>query len=83
MWQVNPSGLPICRIIHLAFGAVRGNMQMALQMEGIGGIETARTIRRKNGDVELVFITGIKEYVFEAFDVSAFHYLLKPIEEKK
>ena len=30
-----------------------------------------------------VFITGIKEYVFEAFDVSAFHYLLKPIEESK
>ena len=31
----------------------------------------------------LIFITGIKEYVFEAFDVSAFHYLLKPIEESK
>ncbi len=31
----------------------------------------------------IVFITGVKEYVFDAFDVSAFHYLLKPIEEKK
>ena len=31
----------------------------------------------------LIFITGIKEYVFETFDVSAFHYLLKPIEESK
>ncbi|MDE7251248.1 MAG: LytTR family DNA-binding domain-containing protein, partial [Lachnospiraceae bacterium] len=28
-------------------------------------------------------ITGIREYVFEAFDVAAFHYLLKPIEEDK
>lgn len=34
-------------------------------------------------DSILIFITGIKEYVFDAFDVSAFHYLLKPIDEKK
>lgn len=31
----------------------------------------------------LIFITGLREYVFDAFDVSAFHYLLKPIEETK
>ncbi len=54
-----------------------------IQMEGIGGIEAARNLRQRNVDVVLVFITGIKEYVFDAFDVSAFHYLLKPIEEKK
>ncbi len=49
----------------------------------MGGIEAARNLRQRNVDAVLVFITGIKEYVFEAFDVSAFHYLLKPIEEKK
>ena len=54
-----------------------------IQMEGMGGIEAARNLRQRNADAVLVFITGIKEYVFEAFDVSAFHYLLKPIEEKK
>ena len=54
-----------------------------IQMEGMGGIEAARTLRQKNMDAVLVFITGMKEYVFEAFDVSAFHYLLKPIGEKK
>ncbi len=52
-------------------------------MEGMGGIEAARNLRQWNVDTVLVFITGIKEYVFEAFDMSAFHYLLKPIEEKK
>ena len=31
----------------------------------------------------IIFITGVKEYVFEAFDVSAFHYLLKPVNEEK
>ena len=54
-----------------------------IQMEGMGGIEAARSLRQKNMDAVLVFITGMREYVFEAFDVSAFHYLLKPIGEKK
>ena len=54
-----------------------------IQMEGMGGIEAARILRQRNVDAVLVFITGIREYVFEAFDVSAFHYLLKPIEESK
>lgn len=54
-----------------------------IQMEGINGIDTARTLRAQNEETVLIFITGIKEYVFDAFDVAAFHYLLKPIEENK
>lgn len=54
-----------------------------IQMEGMNGIDTARTLREKQEDMVVIFITGVKEYVFEAFDVSAFYYLLKPIEEKK
>lgn len=54
-----------------------------IQMDGINGIQAARTLRNKNEEALLIFITGLKEYVFQSFDVSAFHYLLKPIEEKK
>lgn len=54
-----------------------------IRMEGISGMEAARVLRQRNSEIVLIFITGIKEYVFEAFDVSAFHYLLKPVEEKK
>ena len=50
-----------------------------IQMEGMGGIEAARSLRQSGVDAVVIFITGIREYVFEAFDVSAFHYLLKPI----
>lgn len=54
-----------------------------IQMEGINGIETARKLRERGEEAILIFITGLKEYVFDAFDVSAFHYLLKPVEEEK
>lgn len=54
-----------------------------IQMDGRNGIEIAKELREQGEDVVLIFITGIKEYVFEAFDVAAFHYLLKPIEEGK
>ena len=54
-----------------------------IQMDGTNGIETAKILRERNEEAILIFITGIREYVFEAFDVAAFHYLLKPIEEQK
>ena len=31
----------------------------------------------------LIFITGLREYVFDALDLYAFQYLLKPVDEKK
>ena len=31
----------------------------------------------------LIFITGLKDHVFEALDLYAFQYLLKPIDEGK
>ena len=59
-----------------------------IQMEGMNGIEAARGLRERNtnlgvGDTVLVFITGIKEYVFDALALYAFQYLLKPIDEDK
>lgn len=54
-----------------------------IQMEGLSGIEVARALRVKEENTVLIFVTALKEYVFEAFDVSAFHYLLKPVSEEK
>ena len=31
----------------------------------------------------LIFVTGYEKYVFDAFDVGAFQYLLKPVSEKR
>ena len=35
-------------------------------------------MRKQQGDTILIFITGIKDYVFDALDLYAFQYLLKP-----
>ena len=54
-----------------------------IQMDGINGMDTAKAIREYDRKAVIIFVTAVKEYVFEAFDVGAFHYLLKPIGEQK
>lgn len=56
---------------------------MDIQMDGMSGIDTARALRMKDENAVLIFVTALKEYVFDAFDVSAFHYLLKPLSEER
>lgn len=54
-----------------------------IQMEGLRGMEIARALRMKEEDTVIVFVTAGKEYAAEAFEVSAFHYLLKPLSQEK
>ena len=52
-------------------------------MEGTNGIETARILRRADPDLLLVFVTSSPEYVWDAFPVQPYDYLLKPYREEK
>lgn len=52
-------------------------------LERESGIAVARKIREISENTVLIFVTGTKDYVFQAFDVAAFHYLLKPFDAKK
>lgn len=54
-----------------------------IQMTGISGMEAARELRKRKDRAILIFITALEEYVFQAFDVGAFHYLVKPFTEEK
>ena len=54
-----------------------------IQLTGRNGMETARELRKMDKDVILVFVTAAEEYVFQAFDVGAFHYIVKPIDDVK
>ncbi len=46
-------------------------------------METARILRQKNEKMVFIFVTAVEEYVFQAFDVAAFHYLVKPFSDEK
>ena len=52
-------------------------------MRDLDGMKTAHMFREKAFDKLLIFISSSREYVFEAYDVEAFQYLLKPVDEKK
>lgn len=54
-----------------------------IQMQGRNGMETAGELRKTKKDIILIFVTAIEDYVFQAFDVGAFHYLVKPIDDEK
>ncbi|MBN4069503.1 response regulator transcription factor [bacterium AH-315-G05] len=54
-----------------------------IQMSGINGIETAQKIREDDNEAIIVFMTGYRKYTLEAFELNAFHYLIKPIMPEK
>lgn len=54
-----------------------------IEMDTISGIDVAKKIRTFNKNAVIIFTTGYKNYVYDAFDVNAFHYLIKPIDEIK
>lgn len=52
-------------------------------MAELDGMDTARILRKRAFDKTLIFVSSSKSYVFDAYDVEAFHYLLKPIDDGK
>lgn len=54
-----------------------------IQLEGIGGMETARKLRRRKFRGFLIFITVLREMVFQSFEVQAYDYLVKPIQARQ
>ena len=56
---------------------------MDYQMNGINGLEAARTLRKRNTICSIVFITSFPEFVFDSFEVQPFRFMLKPLEPEK
>ena len=47
------------------------------------GVTLAKKLRAQNDALEIVFITGYSDYIAEGYEVSALHYLMKPVKEEK
>ena len=52
-------------------------------MSDLDGMKTAQLFRGKAFDKILIFMSSSREFVFDAYDVEAFQYLLKPVDDKK
>ncbi len=52
-------------------------------MRELDGMKTAQIFRERASDKILIFVSSSREYVFEAYDVEAFQYLLKPVDDRK
>lgn len=48
-----------------------------IRMPVMDGIEAASALRKMNCKSEIIFLTQVKDRMLDAFDVSAFHYIVK------
>ncbi len=51
-------------------------------MPNYNGVTLAKNIRKKQIHCEIIFVTILKEYVLNAFEVEALDYIYKPIDTK-
>ena len=54
-----------------------------IEMKQMNGMETAKNLRKRNSHTLLIFVTAYPDFVFQGYEVHAFHYILKPYEEHK
>ncbi len=50
-----------------------------VDMPAMNGIDTARSIRRRDADVLIMFITNLAQYAIQGYEVDALDYVLKPV----
>lgn len=55
---------------------------MDIQMKLINGMDTARRIREFDENLEIIFMSSFSEFMQEGYEVKAYRYILKPINEK-
>lgn len=74
---------------YLSDGKEHNLLFLDIEMDGSGtgldGMGLARHIRGMDTCRQpiIIFVTGYEKYVYDAFDVGAFQYLIKPVDEQK
>lgn len=54
-----------------------------IEMGEMNGFELAKKIRAEEKNIPIMFVTGYDEYMQYGYDVSALHYLLKPVSKER
>ncbi len=69
----------------LEYAALNDDIDVAfldIEMPLMTGLELAKRLNRIRPEIKIIFVTGFKEYAFEAFGVNAIGYVLKPFSEE-
>lgn len=53
-----------------------------IEMPVMTGLELAKKINSINNSTKIVFVTGFKEYAYDAYKVNAIGYILKPYDDE-
>lgn len=54
-----------------------------MELHELDGMETARRLRASDTGLQIVFVTGYAEHVFDGYSVGALGYLLKPTRQEQ
>lgn len=54
-----------------------------IEMGKMDGVTMAKKLRETNDSAQIIFVTGYSDYFAEGYEVSALHYLMKPVKEDK
>lgn len=54
-----------------------------IKMPHMDGLETAKSIRKRDGSVSIIFLTSMVQYALEGYKVEALNYIVKPISYKR
>ncbi|MDF2544321.1 MAG: two component system response regulator [Herbinix sp.] len=54
-----------------------------IRMGDMDGIALAKRLRQEDNRVQIVFITGLPDFIADGYEVDALHYLMKPVSNEK
>ena len=66
-----------------ASGTVFDMIFLDHQMEELNGLDTIKSIREKNIDTKVVFVSSYPEIVFDSMKYNAFRFIVKPVGREK
>ena len=49
----------------------------------LNGMDTAGELRKEDHDVPIIFLTSTRDFAVDSYEVKAFHYLIKPVDDVK
>lgn len=54
-----------------------------IEMPSINGVKLAKTLKKSNISLKIIFVTAYDDYALSAFKIHASGYILKPVNEEK